>query len=207
VALVGKFSGDGLPNDIDLSAGAARNISMDWLSHNAGAIAALTAIATAIATITLAVITWRYVRLTKTLADAANAQILAQADAKQTKRRALATYIAVLRNALGTIPSGNVPNVHERIRNSTDWKDFDFGRFRVLAAEVSPAAGQIAAEIESKLRRLEAIVDSVREMPLSVSRLGGVRSWSPQQWAEWEEIVRRLPEALSTLSNEIERSQ
>jgi hypothetical protein len=174
---------------------------MEWLNQNAGAIQAIAAIVSLIVTFVLVVITGRYVRLTRTLAESANAQVRAQAEARDTRRHDLAANIGVLQRALASIPAGNVPNVEQRIRNSIDWSDFDFGHFRTLASEVSRPAAHAAAEIESDMGRLQAIIAEIKSTPL-----GRGYDWSRFPWAEWELIMhRKLQRAISTLLEETSR--
>ena len=77
---------------------------LQWLNLNSGAIQALTSVLTLAVTAVLAIITWRYVRLTKDLTDVARAQLRGEREALAARRRELRTLAAMLRKHLLTIP-------------------------------------------------------------------------------------------------------
>jgi uncharacterized protein YukE len=170
---------------------------VDWLNHNAGAIEALTAIASLIVTGVLVGITWRYVRLTKKLAEAANAELLARTEAANARRRDLAANVQFLAKVVKSVPAVNRSDFDRLIRNSIAWDEFDFGHFRALASEVSPDAAHAAAEIESQMRRIQAIIAEVKSTPT-----GRGYDWSGFNWDEWEPRMRALKGALSSISSD-----
>ena len=106
-----------------------------WLNSNANAIEAIIAVLSVRVTAILVVITVRYVRLTQTLADVALRQLQAQAEALKARRRELQASANLLLQA----PQSHAElsqrrRATEMIQSRIRWDDFDFSRFRELAA-------------------------------------------------------------------------
>jgi hypothetical protein len=68
-------------------------------------------------------------------------------------------------------------------RESISWNDFDFGRFRMLAAEASTKAGANAAVVESKMKYVAEQVDRVKGTPIETSVNWGMFAWEPWETA------------------------
>jgi hypothetical protein len=147
-----------------------------WLNANANAIEAISAVLSVGVTAILVVITIRYVRLTQTLADAALTQSLAQVEASKARRRELQASVNFLWRALQSLPSSARREQHPEqfMRDSIRWDDFDFGRFRTLAAELNPQAASSAATVEAKMQWLE----SQRAQPRNM----GLMDWITFPW-------------------------
>lgn len=81
-----------------------------------------------IVTAVLVGITVRYVALTRTLAEAARAQLRSQAEATAARRRGLQSEITLLINLLDSLPgSGEQGMADKLLRERTiEWADFDF---------------------------------------------------------------------------------
>lgn len=173
---------------------------MSWLDCHASAIQAVTAIVTALATIVLVAVTARYVRLTGKLVDTAAAQLRALAEAQRTRRQELRSSMERLMLALASLPiSFQRQQADQMIRDSGSWNDFDFGRFRTLAAEVSTRAGSNAAVVEVKMKYLADQIDKVKQVPV----LTGV-SWGTFAWAPWEIAINDARARLEAILKEVE---
>jgi hypothetical protein len=97
----------------------------DWLNDNSGAMQAIASVASVAVTIVLVIITARYVRLTKGLAEAANDELRRQNEASKARRRELASQIKFLRDVLATLPNpANWSHEDSLMRNSTGWDNF-----------------------------------------------------------------------------------
>jgi hypothetical protein len=156
---------------------------LQWLNLNSGAIQALTSVLTLAVTAVLAIITWRYVRLTKDLADVARAQLRGEREALAARRRELRTLAAMLRKHLLTIPQGDDPRLSEAILTQVvEWGDFDFDRFRALASELSDVAGNHAATAEHRMRWIGELVHTIR-----AAHRGTGYDWSPFPTQEFKQ--------------------
>ena len=102
-----------------------------WLDTHAPAVQALAALATCILTAVLAFVTWRYVRLTTALAQAANAQIEAQRQAAAAQRLRFVQIAARLGIAVRSFPDDRN---HSKIRGAVLWRDEDVTQLTTLAA-------------------------------------------------------------------------
>jgi hypothetical protein len=173
----------------------------DWLNNNAGAMQAIASVASVAVTVVLVVITWRYVRLTKGLAEAANAELLGQSEASKARRRELTGQIKLLLDALATLPNwANWDHVDldATMRDSNGWENFDFGGFRELAAEVNDDASSHAAIVESKMRRMEELVRRARKPDpgLQYVYYSGMKN-------EWLNAMQTTQEALASMLEEL----
>src|SRR5208283_1486858 len=166
-----------------------------WLNSNASAIEAITSIASVLVTVVLAFITARYVVLTKTLAEAANAQLLGQVEASRARRRKLASHINFLLEIIESLPdSSRWSQADSIMRNSTNWDDFDFADFRALASEVSDAASSYAALVESKMRWMAERVNEIKSTPSAHGY-----DWRAFRRPEWDEALRVARHALGSI--------
>jgi len=123
---------------------------MAWLNANAGAIQAISSVFGIVVTTVLVIITARYVGLTKTLAEAANAQSKARSAELEARRQELKSMVSLLSSALESVPAASPrADTDRKMRNATSTDDFDFGRFRQLSAQQDPKLGEYAATVES----------------------------------------------------------
>ena len=159
----------------------------DALNRNAGGVQALAAVLSLAVTILLAAITWRYVVLTKVLADAAHAQLKLADEAARARRRELRSQIKLLNMILSTLPTER-QQADRDMRQATSWDDRDLDRFQMLAAELGEIPGQHAALAVGAMKWLLERVEQVKATPLAV----GVDS-SDFPWERWiEEVTRAL---------------
>jgi hypothetical protein len=139
---------------------------LHWLNLNSGAIQALASVLTLAVTGVLAIITWRYVRLTKDLADVARAQLQGQHEAAAARQRELRTLSEILRMHLLSIPVGDDPRLSQAILSQVvEWTDFDFDRLRALASELNEVAGGLAAIAENRMKWIGDLVHKIRATP------------------------------------------
>jgi hypothetical protein len=159
---------------------------------------AIASVASVAVTVVLVVITARYVRLTKGLAEAANAELLRQIEASKARRRELASQVEVLRSALDVLPNGKNYKVNELFWGSVSWDDFDFGAFRKLASEVTDAAASYAATVESEMRRMEEMLASLK----SITK-GKAFTWDTFPQVDWDTSMRATGHALASILTEL----
>jgi len=149
---------------------------MIWFDCHASAVQAISA---------LVAITGRYASLTKKLVKTAAAQLQTIVDAQKMRRRELRTSVEILMLGLASLPvSSQRPQADRMIRESIGWNDFDFGRFRMLAAEVSTKAGANAAVVESKMKYVAEQVDRVKGTSIQTGVNWGMFAWEP-----WEAAI------------------
>jgi hypothetical protein len=169
-----------------------------WLNANAGAVQAFGSIVVAVATVVLVIITARYVALTRTLADAAAAQITAQAAAAKARRGELQAAVHFLQFALKSLPNSSERGAaNEMIRTSIPTDDFDFGRFRELSTEIG--AGAAAVVVESNMKSFNARITQIREID-EVQR--GPGYWQEFDWRTWNNALIDVREALDVIEAE-----
>jgi len=156
----------------------SEDLRLEFLNTNAPGIQAVSAIISAIVTVVLVGITWRYVVLTKKIADTAERQLQQLGREEAAKRRQLLTMIKMLRMHLKTLPEEQSKG--ESMRKATLWDADDLIALQNLAAEVGMAPGQIAAKTGTELRRLSELVTQVK----STNPLQGVR-WDQFAWDSW----------------------
>jgi hypothetical protein len=107
-------------------------------------------------------ITWKYVRLTARLADAATAQLSGQIEAAAARRRELRSHAARLMRLFRSLPSPDDSRLSEAILRADDLQDFPFSQFRALASEIGVDAGSEAVEVESHGKFIAEQVRAVR---------------------------------------------
>jgi len=140
-----------------------------WLNPNSGAIQALTSVLTFVVTGVLAIITWRYVRLTKDLADVARAQLRGQHEAAAARLRELRTLSLILKTHLLRVPQQDDPRLSQAILiQVVEWGDFEFDRFRELASELSNTPGGQAAVAEDRTKWIGDLVHKIRATPRGI---------------------------------------
>jgi hypothetical protein len=83
------------------------------------------------------------------------------------------------------------------MRNYVSIYDFDFGRFRMLASELTSEGGDAAAVVESKMKWLTDRAKEVRDTP---SLMG--YHWQDFDWRLWTNTMREARDALSVISRE-----
>lgn len=160
---------------------------MDWLNTYASAIQALGAVVSALATVALIVITWRYVALTRALAETATQQLdfqRASARAQREElRRELLACAKHLRSLLAHLPTDR--SKAEGVRDVAMWKDEDLANFQRVASQYDEMLGQRAAVIVGPLRWIKEQVTAVQSTP----RERGF-DWNRFAWQRWVSEVQ-----------------
>lgn len=163
----------------------------------------------AISTIVLVGITAWYVRLTKTLANAAVVELQNQATARRARRQELKANTKFLLDALLSLPissdantfdSSGVSLAERKTKSWTDWKDFDFGQFITLASEVSSHAGANAVLVKTKMGALASRLNSEEGVPSRSDYTWG----HPYPHQLWDETIQQARSALNQISEEAE---
>jgi hypothetical protein len=155
-----------------------------WLDTHAAAVQALAALATGILTAVLAFVTWRYVRLTAALAQAANAQVEAQRQAAAAQRLRFVGIAAQLGLAVQSLPDDRNDS---KIREAVLWGDDDVTQLTTLAATLGVSTAVEAETAAISLRWLADRVRYVKALPLSVDRGGRIPA---DEWAGHLKIAR-----------------
>jgi len=167
-----------------------------WLNANAGAIQALSSALGVVITAVLVIITARYVGLTKTLAEAANAQSKAWAAALEARRRELKSMVSILSSALESVPAAyQSADADRNMRNAISIDDFDFGRFRQLASEQGPKVGEAAKDAESHMKWIAERVKEVKGTPPERGY-----AWTRFDWERWSNARVEAERAIINLA-------
>jgi len=135
----------------------------------------------------------------ETIGRAANAELLRQIEASTARRRELASQISFLGSALDSLPDRDNWNQADRLmRTSTDWDNFDFAKLRACASEISEAAASWAATLESKMRWIAELVNSVKLTPS-----GRGYDWTNFPRERWEQALLATRQALDSISKQL----
>ncbi len=170
-----------------------------WPRLNTSAIQVIGTVVGVFATVVLACATVVLAWFTKTLASAAIAQSRAQAEAAKARRRELRASVQLLLSALNSLPFSNATGDRdEAMRHSIKWNDFDFGRLRTLASEVSPRAAECAADAQAKMQLLADRVNSGKGVPAR-----SAFDWGPYPFPkQWDETIQETRESLDQISRD-----
>lgn len=136
----------------------------NWLNINSLAIQAMALVVSVGVTVFLVYYTRKYVGLTQSLAETANAELLSREEARKVRRRELESFVRALLNTLeplevyGTL---GVEALEGTLRSSKalDWADFE--RFTLLAAEIDT---ETARQAQALKRDLSWLNDRIKEM-------------------------------------------
>ena len=167
-----------------------------WLNQNSAAIQAVATVASVLATAALALITWRYVRLTRTLAEATQAQAEFLREAVKARKRELLAVIKMLRILVGSLPE--IREHGEQMREAASWDSNDLADLKRLASEFGTLAGQRAAVATPSLLWLKERVDDVKATD---PRLGV--NFNDFPWDRWDSELKRAKENLEALWNDL----
>jgi hypothetical protein len=175
---------------------------MEWLKNNSAAVQALASIATLIVTATLAILTARYVRLTKSIAGSAMEQVDHLKDASRTFTINAAKGLAALSARLRVPLEGLRPRglSHRALREYSLLSDEDVRDLESLARQVSPDASRYAAKAAVSLKKLVALMARAR----AVSEGHGWAA-STQELQDWNEAIDSGPKMLEALEAECRR--
>jgi len=152
---------------------------MDFLNRNAAAMQAVSSVVSVLVTVVLVWITAEYVKLTRSLAEAAHQNLEHQREAAQARRRHLHSLLKTLRFMLGQLPAD--PQHGEHIRRVPICENSDLSELQELSAQVGTQEGQEAALATVSMRWLRDRVEEVRaaEPPKGYD-------WSRFPWDRWQ---------------------
>lgn len=173
---------------------------MNWFAQNAAAIQAVASIAGAIITAVLVGVTWRYVRLTGTIAASSVNQLQ---EMKATIRASNLRNVQVLsdlasrvRNSLGRLDA-DIPRENQ-LRPFTDVNESDVARLELFASQVDhvPIVAAEAAAVVA-IREILGIIADAR----SVHPDAGWRI-SNERIARWRRAREESDRSLHEIENE-----
>jgi len=176
---------------------------MDWLNQNASAVQALAAVATLIVTGALALLTGRYVRLTRRIADSALEQVEHSKLTSRTAQKQAARALDALSKRIRVPLSGldrPAPR-HDQLLDYSLLSQSDISDLEELARQVSEDAIRFAGKAAVSLRKIMGFIDEARH----INRLTG---WSPKapQIKDWEVAVDAAPKMLLELEAACQRA-
>ena len=151
---------------------------MDFLNQNAPAIQAIASVVSVLVSAALLWITMEYIRLTRTLAEAAHQSLEHEKEAARAQKRHLQSLLRTLRFMLGQLPTD--PEQGERLRRVPLWENSDLSEMQELASQVGAQEGQEAALAAVSMRWLR---DRVQEVRGADPKKG--YDWSRFPWDRW----------------------
>ena len=176
---------------------------MDWLNQNASAVQALAAVATLIVTGALALLTARYVRLTRRIADSALEQVGHLKLTSRTVQKQAARALGALSKRIRVPLSGlDRPAArHDQLLDYSRLSQSDISDLEDLARQVSEDAIRYAGKAAVSLREIMGFIEEARR----INRLTG---WSPKatQIKDWEAAVDAAPKMLLELEAACQRA-
>ncbi len=166
----------------------------EFLNSNAAAIQAIAALTTAVVTSVLALITWRYVRLTQGLAEAAQAELMFHEEAEAEKWRELNAYTKLIRDLLSGLPAGERDGARA-MSQAASWEAGDLPRLQRLAARLDRSAGEHAAVVVAAMTWLGERLHDVK----TTDPDEGV-NWSKFPWSRWQREMTSAKTALDAIA-------
>lgn len=171
---------------------------MNWLDTHASAIQALASIAAVAVTVVLAVLTWWYVRLTRSLADTALQQMEHVKHAATTARRQAAISLEALAKRLrlplaALDPTGPKP---KQVREYSLLSRDDISDLEELAREVNAEAMRYAGKAAVSLRKILGVIEDAKPVNPTLG-------WRPSdtQVKVWVGAMDAGPKMLEKLEN------
>lgn len=169
---------------------------MNWLNAHASAIQALASVATLGVTVVLAVLTGRYVRLTKSIADTAWQQMQYVKLAATTARKQTAVSLEALSKRLRVPLASLDPNVPKpkQVREYSLLSQQDISDLETLARDVSDDATRFAGKAAVSPRRILGVIDEAKPVNPTLG-------WRPSdtQIGVWKEAMDAGPKMLEEL--------
>jgi hypothetical protein len=169
-----------------------------WLNRNAAAVQAIASIASALTTIALAWITFRYVTLTGELARAAREQLRMKQQSAASEAAQLLTLIDVLIGSLGKLP-GDEEHA-EAIRDVPIWKHADIATLTSLTAAVVGTG----TRVHDAIQRLNWIRGKVEQVQQTAP---GRYPWDDFPFDEWRRELTAARASLGALRKEVVATQ
>lgn len=136
----------------------------------------------------LAVITWRYVQLTKSIAVATERTVSLHEEAQQTRERQLDGLLNMIEQRVNALPCDQQDA--EEIRGATTWNAQDLFELQQLSGAEGHDPGQAVATLIGRLRWLDERIVEVKNTPAKM----GV-DWQRFPWPRWrEELLKARSE-------------
>jgi hypothetical protein len=164
--------------------GEAKVDFLSFLNDNAPAIQAVAAVFSFVVTLILAIITWKYVQLTRTIAAATKSSLDLNAETRRARERQLDGLVTMVEQRLAMLPT-DLQDA-ESIRGASTWGDGELFDLHQLAAEEGHDPGAAAAELIGRLRWLQEQIVTVKSTP----REKGV-DWPRFPWHRWREELSK----------------
>lgn len=169
---------------------------MNWFNSNAAAVQALASVASLIVTVVLAVLTGKYVRLTRQIAQAALEQIqhikLTSTTAQKQAARSLDALSKRIRLPLRNL-NPDAPS-HRQLREYNLLSQEDISALEALARDVNDQAAMYAGKAAVSLRKIVGLLAAARAKS---PEQGWIASES--QTSQWKEATEAGPRMLEEL--------
>lgn len=153
------------------------------LNENSAAVQAVSAVLSLVVTGVLVWITWRYVQLTRSLAETARAQFQLQATAERKKLNRLLSLIHHFEERIGQVAISR--ESAEQLRLVVTWQADDVAELKRLAGEAGQEPAELANRLTAHLAWLEERVVEVK----STDPRTGV-NWERFPWEHWVEHLK-----------------
>ena len=167
-----------------------------WLNRNAPAVQAIASIASVCVTLMLAFVTYRYVQLTQSLAEAAHEQLRMQRHSVASEGAQLLTLIDLLAGSIAKCPENQKDA--EAIRGIPLWKQSELTRLATLAASVLGPDTRIHNVIQ-KLNLIRARLEEVQ-----ANTPEGGYDWAKFPFGEWCRDLHETRALLTQLRDDVE---
>lgn len=164
-----------------------------FLNANSGAIQALTSVLSFIAAIVLAIITWRYVVLTKVLAKAADTELRLRRNDLDGLKRMLIQLLQTFKKRIAALPYEE--KQRERIRDAEPWRNEDIETMRNLVVRTGACSSDTASILADRLWWIKEQVDRIKT---SDARIGF--DWGLFSWSHWQDQIVQSKTAIEAMS-------
>jgi hypothetical protein len=155
-----------------------------YLNNNSGAIQALASILILCVTIALAIITWRYVALTRTLALTAKDELRMKREEKAAQDRRLVILLKMFKERIDSLPYEQAKGEH--IRKAISWEQAEIDNLTSLAADIGHQSVRTASILCERLKWIKEQIDLVKSTD---QRIGF--EWNEFPWDRWlEELTK-----------------
>jgi DNA repair exonuclease SbcCD ATPase subunit len=165
-----------------------------FLNSNSGAIQALAAVLTFFATIVLAIITWRYVALTRSIAATADKDLKLKHKEKAAQERRLLLLLTQFQERIKALPYDDT--CREQIRWAISWEKYEIESVRTLGAAIGSRSGEAASTISDHLTWIKEQIDLVKS---SDPRFGF--DWGLFSWDRWRAEISHSQSEITGMSD------
>jgi hypothetical protein len=169
---------------------------LTWLNRNAPAVQAIASIASVCVTLMLAFVTYRYVQLTQSLAEAAHEQLRLQRHSAASEAAQLLTLVDLLSGSVAKCPVNERDG--EKIRSIPLWKQSELTRLATLAASVLGPD----TRIHNVIQKLNWIRARLEEVHATTPDAG--YDWEKFPFAEWCRELGDTRSLLTQLRDDVE---